>query len=150
MPVQYGSPADIGPWMDLVRRVRDSFPGLETDSALARHRAQVLGFMAEGHALCVKEGETLAAVALFSPEHNTICCLAVSPAHRRRGLAAALLTELLLCLDRQRDVTVTTFREDDPRGAAPRALYRRFGFEEGRFLEEFGWPCQEFVLRPGV
>ena len=34
-------------------------------------------------------------------------------------------------------------------GAAPRALYRRFGFREGKLFEELDYPVQEFVLQPG-
>ena len=40
-------------------------------------------------------------------------------------------------------------REEDEMGAAPRALYRRFGFREGKLFEELGYPAQEFVLQPG-
>ena len=76
-----------------------------------------------------------------------ICCLAVSPDYRRRGIASLLMTEALNNLDRNRDITVSTFRENDPKGAAPRALYRKFGFSEGRLLMEFDYPNQEFVLR---
>ncbi len=67
--------------------------------------------------------------------------------HRREGIASALMTEALGRLDRARDITVTTFRDDDPRGAAPRALYKKFGFVEGDFVIEFGCPSQMFVLR---
>ena len=45
------------------------------------------------------------------------------------------------------DITVTTFREDDPRGTAARAFYAHFGFEPGALGEEFGHPFQEFILR---
>lgn len=41
---------------------------------------------------------------------------------------------------------MSTFRENDEKGAAPRALYKKFGFEEGEFLEEFGYPNQKLVL----
>ena len=75
-----------------------------------------------------------------------ICCLAVSPECRRKGIASLLLTKALSLLDRSRDITVSTFRENDEKGAAPRALYKKFGFEEGEFLEEFGYPNQKLVL----
>ena len=76
-----------------------------------------------------------------------ICCLAVDPDHRRAGIASALLDRALSELDRTREITVTTFREDDIKGTAPRALYKKFGFEEGELVEEFGYPNQVFVLR---
>lgn len=45
------------------------------------------------------------------------------------------------------DISVSTFREDDEKGIAPRALYKKFGFKEDELIEEFGYPNQRFVLR---
>ena len=75
-----------------------------------------------------------------------ICCLAVAPDYRRRGIASALLTKAIDQLDRSRDITVSTFRADDPKGIAPRSLYKSFGFVEGELIEEFGYPNQQFIL----
>ena len=89
-------------------------------------------------------------VLLLSKKHNMICCLGVAPEHRRNGIASALLEKALLELDRSRDITVTTFRETVEKGIAPRALYKRFGFSEGKLLVEYGYPLQEFVLRGNI
>ena len=145
--VLFGKECDIEPWIDLVRNIRDNFPGLETSEGLDEYRNTVLEFMNENRALCVKEGAEIVGVLLYSITHNMICCLAVSPAHRRKGIASALMTEALGRLNRSRNITVTTFREDDPRGKAPRALYKKFGFTEGELIVEFGCPSQVFVLR---
>ena len=147
MKVEYGTLQDIDSWMDLVTEVRWNFPGLDTAQALQEHRQTVLRFMEERRALCVKDGNRITGVLLFSGKHNMICCLAVDRAYRRKGIASALLDQALFELDRSRDITVTTFRENDEKGAAPRALYRRFGFAEGELLVEFGYPVQQFVLR---
>lgn len=147
MEVEYGTLRDIESWMELVGQVRWSFPGLETQEALEEHRQTVLRFMGENRALCVKDKDKIIGVLLFSKKHNMICCLAVDPAYRRKGIGAALLKKALSELDRSKDMTVTTFREKDEKGVAPRALYRRFGFTEGKLLVEFGYPVQEFVLR---
>ena len=147
MEVEYGTLQDIGSWMELVKEVRWNFPGLETIEALEDHRQTVLRFMGEKRALCVKDRDKIIGVLLLSQKHNMICCLAVDPAHRRNGIASALLEKALSELDRSKDITVTTFRENDERGAAPRGLYKRFGFTEGKLLVEFGYPVQEFVLQ---
>ena len=147
MEVEYGTLRDIESWMELVKEVRGNFPGLETEEALEEHRQTVLRFMEENRALCVKDGDTIIGVLLLSQKHNMICCLAVAPLHRRKGIAGALLRKALSELDRSKEITVTTFREDDEKGTAPRALYQRFGFAEGKLLEEFGYPVQKFVLR---
>ena len=131
MQVQYGSVAMIQPWMALVEEIHGNFPGLETPQALEEHRQTVLRFMEKRQALFVRDGGRVAGVLLFSRGRNMICCLGVAPAYRRRGIASLLLGEALAQLDRTRAVTVSTFREQDPKGAAPRALYRKFGFREG-------------------
>lgn len=150
MEAQYGSLRDIESWMELVSAVSWNFPGLETQEALEDHRKTVLRFMGEKRALCVKDSDKVIGVLLLSRKHNMICCLAVDPAYRRKGIASALLEKSLSELDRSRDITVTTFRENDEKGVAPRALYKRFGFTEGKLLVEFGYPVQEFVLKGKV
>lgn len=146
MDVLFGQPEDIGSWMELVRRVSGNFPGLETDESIEEHRQTVLRFMKKKQALCVKTEGNIAGVLLFSRSRNMICCLAVSPPYRRQGIASALLTKAIGELDRSRDITVSTFRADDGKGTAPRALYKKFGFTEGELIEEFGYPNQRFIL----
>ena len=147
MKVEYGTSLDIESWMQLVQRVRWNFPGLETAVALDDHRQTVLRFMGEYRALCVKDAEKVVGVLLLSKKHNMICCLAVAPEYRRNGIASALLEKTLTELDRSKDITVTTFRDDDEKGIAPRELYKRFGFTEEKLMVENDYPVQRFVLR---
>lgn len=102
--------------------------------------------MNDKRALCVKNEQDIVGVLLYSRKHNMICCLAVDPAYRKRGIASLLLKEALDKLDRDKDITVSTFRKNDFKGIAPRKLYKKFGFEEGELIEEFGYPNQRFVL----
>lgn len=148
MEVIYGTLSDLDSWMDLVSSVSWNFPGLETQEKLDEHKETVRSFMNKRQALCRKENGEIAGVILFSRKHNMICCLAVSPRYRRCGIASALLEKALSELDPQRDITVSTFRENDEKGAAPRALYRKFGFVEDELIEEFGYPNQKFILHP--
>ena len=99
MKLYYGVPEDIEKWMDLVVCVRWNFPGLEAQEKLDEHRSTVLKFMGKQQAICVKDGEKIAGVMLFSRGHNMICCLAVSPEYRRRGVASMLMDEALRNLD---------------------------------------------------
>ena len=145
-PVYFGSPDDITDWMKLVRRVSWNFPGLETEKALEEHRQTVMKFIGKRQALCTKNREEITGVILFSRSRNMICCLAVSPEQRRKGIASSLLEKALNELDRHRDITVSTFREEDEKGTAPRALYKKYGFREGLLTEEFNYPNQVFIL----
>ncbi len=146
MQVQLGKNSDIDEWMKLVEEISWNFPGLETKEKIEEHRETVLRFMSKGQALCVKDDVRVIGVLLFSRGHNMICCLGVSPRYRRCGVASRLLESALEQLDRTKDITVSTFREEDEKGTAPRALYKRFGFVEGELIEEFGYPNQRFVL----
>ena len=143
-----GIEQDIESWMELVRSVRWSFPGLETQGALDEHRNTVLEFMSQNRAICVKSGNRIIGVLLFSRKHNMICCLAVSDEYRRQGIGCKLLAYALEKLDRTKPITVSTFREEDDKGAAPRVLYKKFGFVPEELIEEFGYPNQRFVLYP--
>ena len=150
MEAVYGDSHCIDSWMKLVRKVSWNFPGLETEESLDEHKKTVLEFMDKQQAICVKKGETVVGVLLFSRSRNMICCLTVDPEQRKKGIASILLRKALDELDRSKDITVSTFRENDDKGTAPRALYMKFGFQEGEMTEEFGYPSQEFVLHPSI
>lgn len=148
METSFGDISYIDSWMKLVRKVSWNFPGLETEEGLDEHKQTVLKFMNKKQALCVRNNEIIVGVLLFSRNRNMICCLAVDPDHRKQGIASILLKKALDELDRSKEITVSTFRENDDKGIAPRALYRKFGFREGELTEEFGYPNQVFVLYP--
>ena len=150
MKVEYGTSLDIESWMELVQSVSWNFPGMETEAAIEDHRLTVLRFMGEDRALCVKLDDKVVGVLLISKKHNMICCLAVAPEYRRKGIASALLESALTELDRSRDITVTTFRDNDEKGIAPRALYKQFGFTEEKLMIENDYPVQRLVLRGSV
>ena len=140
--VGYASEADIDAWMDLVALVRDAFPGL----SLGEYRGNLRKAIAERRALCAKDARGLLGVLVLS---DGIGFLAVHPEARGRGVASALVRMMLDVLPADQDIFVTTYREDDPLGAAPRALYKRLGFEEAELVTRYGYPCQQFVLRRG-
>lgn len=146
--VIFANENDIDSWMKLVREVRWNFPGLETEESLIEHRQTVVKFIKSNEAICIKDEAKIAAVLLFSKEHNMICFLAVLPEYRKKGYASELMKTALENLDRTKEISVSTFREDDEKGTAPRALYKKFGFIEGELMEEFGYPNQKFILKP--
>ena len=148
MQLFYGVPKDIEKWMSLVTQVRWNFPGLETQEKLDDHRTTVLKFMGKRQAICVKDENEIAGVMLFSRGHNMICCLAVAPEYRRRGVASMLMDEALANLDKTKEISVSTFRADDEKGLAPRALYEKYGFVADELIEEFDYPNQKYVLHP--
>ena len=148
MKVEYGAREDIFVWMNLVDEVRDNFPGLETEEAMENHTGLVCRLMRERRALCVKMDDSIVGVLLFSTRRNAINFLAVAPTYRRMGIATALVKKAISLLDPNRKISVTTFRANDPKGAAPRAFYSRLGFTPGELTAEFNYPLQVFVRPP--
>ena len=146
MEIRIANECDIDGWMNLVCKVKDSFPGLETKAALDEHRDTVLGFIYKESAICARIEDKIVGVLLFSKENNMLCFLAVDPEYRRRHIAEKMMTRMLDLLDSNMNVVVTTYREGSPEGIAARAFYKHLGFVEGKLTEEFGSPVQEFVL----
>ena len=147
MNIELGRKSDIDSWMHLVSKVKESFPGLETEEALEEHRKTVSDFIRRNSAICAKTGNRVVGALLFSKEHNMLCFLAVDPEFRRQHIGERMVSLMLSVLDTAKDVVVTTYREDAPEGKAARAFYKRLGFVAGALAEEFGSPVQEFVLR---
>ena len=147
MEIRLARPQDIGAWMALVEQVRGQFLGLETDKAMEEHRATVLDFIRQSSAICAAKAGQIVGALLFSRENSMLCFLAVDPSCRRQHIAQKMVHFMLPFMEEGRDITVTTYRAEDPNGAAARAFYKRLGFSEGRLTEEFGSPVQEFVLK---
>ena len=145
--VRFGNIRELPDWMNLVLRVAPDFPGLETAEDIQTHAATVARFMNEHRAICAIRGSDVVGVLLFSKRRNMLCCMAVAPEERRRGVAQAMFDLMLHIADPVRDLTVTTFREGDPKGIAPRAFYTKNGFVPVELVVENDYPCQVFVRR---
>lgn len=145
--IDYGSVKDIDQWMRLVQEVSGSFPGLETEEALAEHRQTVLDFMDRQEAVCAKQNGEIVGVLLFSKENNMLCFLAVDPIFRRQRIAEKMFRFMLLQMNADKSITVTTYREGVPEGIAARAFYQKLGFVLGKVTVEFGCEVQEFTLK---
>ncbi len=133
--------ADIPEWLTVVNTVAADFPGLD----MADYAKTLQKNIDRRTALCAKVDGKMAGILLFSPNHRTLSCMAVHPLYRRRGIASALIADMLRRMP-DGDVNVTTFRENDPKGVAPRAPYQKCGFVPDACLTEFGYPVQRFVL----
>ena len=147
MEIGPGSVCEIEQWMRLVNRVRENFPGLETQEALDAHRDTVLDFMWKKSAIRAKDRDRIVGALLFSRELHMLCFLAVDAEYRRQHIAEKMVSCMLARMDPGKEVTVTTYREGVPEGEAARAFYKRLGFVAGRLSEAFGSPVQEFVLK---
>ncbi|MGM9612759.1 MAG: GNAT family N-acetyltransferase [Butyricicoccus sp.] len=147
MEIVLGKEYDMENWMHLVEKVKENFPGLETEQALHAHRDTVFDFMSRNAAICAKSEGRIVGTLLFSKDPNILCFLAVDPDYRRQHIAEKMVSFMLTFMDSEKEVVVTTYRDGVPEGIAARAFYKRLGFVEGQLTEEFGSPVQEFVLK---
>ncbi len=147
MKIELATKQDIDNWMNLVGKVKDNFPGLETEEALDEHRNTVLEFMDKACAICAKADNKIVGTLLFLKESGTLCFLAVDREYRRQHIAEKMFAYMLTFMDAEKDITVTTYRADFPEGIPARMFYKKMGFVEGKLTEEFGSPVQEFVLK---
>ncbi|MBN2794131.1 MAG: GNAT family N-acetyltransferase [Clostridia bacterium] len=138
---------EVDRWMNLVRLVKDEFPGLEDESALFGYRRILIKNQERSTALSAWIDDTLVGVLLYALSINKISFLAVHPKYRKKGIASKLLHAVINEFDETAEITVTTFRADDARGDAPRKLYFNFGFQESEMVVSFNAPQQVLVLK---
>jgi len=142
----YAEMDDINSWIKMINIVKDNFPGLDTDEDMNTYRQTVIKNIKRKTAICVKYKNDIIGVILFSYNSKSLSCMAVHPDHRRKGIASAMIERMLSLFPNNTDISVTTFREDDIKGIAPRQLYKKYGFEEDELITEFGYPNQKFIL----
>ena len=99
-----------------------------------------------GSCIVAEEDGMVTGVCIWSVPLSRVSLLAVIPASRGKGIASALLQWALDHLPGE-TVTVETFRDDDPRGRAARALYAKFGFLPERQLSGYDTPMETLKLR---
>ncbi len=136
--------SDLNEWMRMVCGVKDNFPGLETKEDIVSYEKIVTKNIRRGTAICVKFNNNVVGIMLYSLKSNCISCMAVDPAFRHQGVASIMMDYVLM---QMKNISVTTFRADDKKGIAPRALYKKYGFNEGELVEEFNYPHQKFYLK---
>ncbi len=144
--ISYAEYKDIDSWMNLVEQVSWNFPGLETKKGFDDYRTTLLRNIERKTAICAKHKDQVIGVLLFSKNKKQIGCMAVKEDYRRKGIGEALISKMLESFNIGDEIKVSTFLEDDEKGKAPRALYKKLGFIEGDLCMEFGYPNQIFKL----
>ena len=146
MEIRKGTISDIRLWMNLVDKVKNLFPGLETKEAVFEHEKTVLQFMAREEALCAETDGKIVGILLFSKEQNMLCFLAVDEDFRRQHIAYELVNRMYAYLDLSKNITLETHVEGVAQGIPARRFYKSLGFKEGIVKEEFASQVQEFIL----
>lgn len=145
--INYATEKNLNSWMNMVEVVKDNFPGLETQEKLNDYKEMVKNSVNRQTAICATFGNMIVGILLFSPKQNMLCCMAVHPEFRRKHIATRMVELMLGKMDKERPIVVKTFREEDAKAEAPRAFYKKMGFEEGEVsMSADGYPVQRFYL----
>lgn len=133
---------DIDACLALMELVKDDFAGYKQDEFIKAMKSAIKN--KEAFIMC--ENNYIAGLIAFSYKTGEITLLATSPHYRRRGIAKELIESTKACFKPGDMLHVTTFRDDDPKGAAAVACYQSCGFTSNELLESFGYPCQRMCL----
>ena len=140
--IAYASEDDIPRWMDLVRLVIDGFPHLHEDE----HMQSLKNRISTKQALILKDGEVAIGIMLFSYKNGSIDFMGTHPLYRKEGIPKAFLDKVMGELVKDKDISITTYREGDRADTGHRKQIKELGFAEAELLVEFGYPTQRFIL----
>lgn len=144
--LDYAEIQDMDSWIEMVKIVRNNFPGLETSEKMEEYRQTVIKNIKRNTAICMKYEAGIVGILLFSYNSKCLSCMAVHPNHRRNGIGTAMIEKMISLFPDNMNISVTTFRKDDIKGIAPRQLYKKYGFKEDELVTEFDYPLQKFIL----
>lgn len=142
--IHYASEADIPVWMELVRLVIDGFPNLQEDEYID----ELERYIHSRQALIAMDGTVAVGIMLFSDETGSIDFFGTHPFYRKKGLAKAFFNKVIGIL-KDKDISITTYREGDKADTGHRQMILGLGFAEAELLVEFGYPTQRFILQKG-
>jgi AraC-like DNA-binding protein len=140
--IHFAKEADIPLWMGLVRLAIDGFPHLEED----KHLTVLKRHITDKSALIMTEGGICIGGMMINYETGSIDFLAVHPLYRKQGISRDFLNVALTELLKNKEISITTFREGDKADTGYRQALQELGFAEAELLTEFGYPTQRMVL----
>lgn len=141
--ITFATEADIPCWMGLVRLVIDGFPNLHEDEYIQVLKQKIRA----KEALILKDGMAAVGILLFSYESGSIDFMGSHPLYRKKGIPRALLDKVMDELLKDREISITTYREGDKADTGQRREIKQLGFAEAELLVEYGYPTQRFILQ---
>lgn len=140
--IRFVNETDIPSWMELVHLAIDGFPHLAEEEHLAVLRRHII----KKSALMMTEGTIAIGGMMINYETSSIDFLAIHPLFRKMSIPREFLAVAANELLRDREVSITTFREGDKADTGYRKMLKELGFAEAALLTEFGYPTQKMVF----
>ena len=149
MLIRWANEKDLPAWYALATEVSSIFQHPTDMGAELESKASGVGAVSRYEMLTAMDymsGNNMGFIC-FSRTKNCITWFAVSEKYRGKSAGDRLLKTALRQLDTNKDITVNTFCEDYPQGAAARVLYKKHGFTEEKPFIHDGLPRCE-MTRP--
>ncbi len=140
--IRAATAADVGNWIALAVSMAEYYPGLDPES----HARIVEKCAVSGEALAAEWDSRFAGGLLFARKRRELSFLMVAPWARRHGLGRALVGRMREEFPRGETVSVTTYRADDPLGAAAGPFYAALGFVPGEDVTAHGHSERKMTL----
>ncbi|MEE0751730.1 GNAT family N-acetyltransferase [Frisingicoccus sp.] len=138
---EYPDAEDVVSIADLAQEMQEYYPGFERE----RFLQQISEKIDKKEVLVIRYQDDIGGCIAFSYDRKEIDFLAVRPDCQKRGVAMRLLMTAMAEFPADTELSVVTYREENPIGEAARCLYRKFGFREGELMTAFEYPCQRFT-----
>jgi AraC-type DNA-binding domain-containing proteins len=140
--IRFATLADAPALITLTRLCVDGFPCLDE----AEHTRALKRYIADNGALMMTQDGACIGAMLLGHETGSIDFLAVHPLFRKQGVVRDFLDAALTELIKNKEISITTFREGDKADTGYRKALKELGFAEAELLTEFGYPTQRMVL----
>lgn len=140
--IVFANEEDVPCWMELVRLVIDGFPHLREDEYTLELKRRIK----RKQALILKDGSAAIGILLFSSETGSIDFMGTHPFYRKMGIPKAFLDKVMGELIKEKEISITTYRQGDKADTGHRKAVQDLGFAEAELLMEFGYPTQRFIL----
>ena len=142
--IRLAETSDMCDWMNLMRLAIDGYPAMNEADYLRELKKHI----SEGQALVLRDNDVLVGAMAFSRHSGCIDFLGVNPQYRNQGIQKLFLDALLETYLPGREISMTTYRENDKADTGHRDMLRQLGFAERELLVEFGYPTQRFACPP--
>ena len=142
--IRLANSKDIYAWLELVRLTIDGYPYLDEDDYLINLK----NYINKKQALILQEEDITIGVMAFSYDTGSIDFMGVHPQYRNRGIPRLFLDKLMEEYLPGREISTTTYRENDKADTGYRNELKQLGFTEKELLIEFGYPTQRLILSP--
>ncbi|QHI71674.1 helix-turn-helix transcriptional regulator [Aminipila terrae] len=136
---------DISIWLNLVHLAIDGFPNLRDEE----HLTALKKYIASKRAFLITESDIAIGGMMFNSNTGSIDFLAVHPLYEKQAVFQTFLTVVAGNLEKNKEISITTFREGDKADTGYRRILKTLGFKEAELLTEFGYPTQRMVLIKG-